>query len=291
MAKRTCGEDIRDSSGKRRVARGAGYVLTAIFASATPVAAEPDADEAAPIALDANKVSEPMRIRVAAGPQFQPAFPGDDRMTFQPLAMLSRARGDRPFPFGAPRDGNGLTLFRLGPLEVGPMLRLEGRRRSRDLGGDLPEVDRTVEVGGFTQLWFGEHVRLRADLRKGLGGHKGWVSQIGADAVARDGDRWLVSLGPRFTLSDQKYQRAWFGVTPATAATTGLTAYDPQGGAQSIGAVGRGLLSFNERWGMVAQFTYARLIDDAERSPIIRRADSADQFGVGVGLTYTFSIH
>lgn len=290
MATPVSSEDTAPVHTRRRTALIAGGVLAALGMAVMAAPATAQADETQPIALDTARISEPMRIRVALGPQFQPAFPGDDRMTFQPLVMLSRARGDRPFPFGAPRDGNGLTLLRAGPVEIGPMFRIEGRRRSRELGGGLPEVDRTFEVGAFTQMWLGDAIRLRADLRKGVGGHEGWVSQIAADAVARRGDRWLVSLGPRLTLSDRRYQRAWFGVTPETASATGLAAFDPQGGAHAIGAVGRGILSFNERWGMVAQFTYSRLIDDAERSPIIRRAESADQFGVGAGLTYTFSI-
>ena len=43
----------------------------------------------------------------------------------------------------------------------------------------------------------------------------------GADFVARDGDNWLFSIGPRVTWSSNRYQDAWFGVAPLDAGATG----------------------------------------------------------------------
>src|SRR3546814_4174012 len=87
----------------------------------------------------------------------------------------------------------------------------------------------------FAQAYLTPAFRVRAEGRKGLSGHKGWVGEISADYVAREGDDWLFSIGPRVTLGDAKYHRAYFGVTPAAATTSGLPAYDPGGGVPSVG--------------------------------------------------------
>ena len=60
-------------------------------------------------------------------------------------------------------------------------------------------------------------LRVRAELLKGINGHKGLVGSIGADKIWRDGDQYVFSVGPRVLFSDARYQRAYFGVTPAVA--------------------------------------------------------------------------
>lgn len=233
---------------------------------------------------------EPLRVRLAIGPQVQPGFPGNDSLRLGPMINVSRARGDRPFGFGAPGDGNAVSLLRSGRAEFGPLVRLEGQRRGDDLIEGLPRIGRTVEAGAFAQTWLGESVRLRGDLRKGIGGHKGWISQIGMDYVRRDGDHWLASLGPRVVFSDARYQRAWFGVSDEAAVRTGIAPYAPGGGIQSAGATSRVIFELTPRWGIQAQAMYARLIDDPGRSPLIRSEGSRDQLSAGIGLSYTFNI-
>lgn len=272
----------------------------ALAVLATPVAARPRDDARPPRAkvktprggLDVvgDRDTRPRRIRVMLGPQFNPAFPGDDRMRLSPIVSIAKARGDDPFPFGAPGDGNALTLIHAGRFEAGPMFQLTGKRDADNLGGGLPRVSRSLEPGVFAQVWPVDAIRLRADVRHGVTGHNGLISQLAADYVARDGDRWLVSLGPRVQLSDRRYQRAWFGVDADTAARTGLARFDPSGGAHAVGATGRAIVALDRRWSVQAVGRWDRLIGDAGASPIIGRADSRNQVSAGLALGYTFTI-
>ncbi|MBL7466190.1 MipA/OmpV family protein, partial [Escherichia coli] len=92
---------------------------------------------------------------------------------------------------------------------------------------------------------------LHTELRKGINGHKGLIGGVGLDYVARDGDKWLVSIGPRVTLSDAKYRRAYFEVTPAVAARTGLPVYPADGSAvQALGISSTATWQFSHRWGL-----------------------------------------
>ncbi|HVJ00775.1 MAG TPA: MipA/OmpV family protein, partial [Sphingomonas sp.] len=226
--------------------------------------------------------------RIALGPQLVPSYPGADGHSLRPFGDISIARGDRPFAFEAPDESFGLPLLRSRGFEAGPALNFEGRRRREEVGADLDEVGITVEAGGFAQYWLTPGLRFRAEARKGIGGHKGWIGNVGADIVARDGDRWLVSAGPRVTFTDGRYQRAFFGVNAREAAATGLPTFTPEGGVSAAGATVGAIYQFSPRWGVQGYAKYDRLISDAARSPVVRAFGSRDQFSGGLALSYTF---
>lgn len=168
------------------------------------------------------------------------------------------------------------------------MVNWEGSRTAEDVGASVPKVKFSVEAGGFAAVSLGESFRLRGELRKGVTGHKGWLGTAGADYVARDGDKWLFSIGPRVTWSNDRYHDAWFGVTPAAAVTSGLPAYDPGGGIQAYGATASFLTQFGPRWGIYTYAKYDRLVGDAADSPLVVQIGSRDQLAGGIGLSYTF---
>lgn len=230
----------------------------------------------------------PHRTRIALGPQLVPSFPGADGVSVRPLIDVARARGDAPFEFEAPDESFGPILLRAGGVEVGPALNLEGKRSRDDTGGRLSRVGLTVELGGFINHDIAPALRLRTEIRKGLGGHRGWIAVAGADYVARDGDRWLLSLGPRVTLADGRYHRAYFGVAEADAAGAGLPEYRPDGGLQAVGVTAGLIRQITRRWGIYGYAKYDRLLGDPGRSPVVRTFGSRNQMSGGLALTYTF---
>lgn len=271
------------------VCLGAMTLPPAAAAQTTPPPVEPPPlEQAVPPGVTPPPVT--MRVQVAAGPQWQPWYPGDDQRRLSPWVSLSRTRGGTPFAFGAPDDGTNLTFLRRGTTELAVAIRREGRRRGGELYPNLPGVGRTFELGGSVETWAGDSLRFRGDLRKGLGGHKGWISQLGADYVRRDGDQWIVSLGPRVLLGDARYQRAWFGIDDRAAAATGLGVYRPGAGVRSVAATGSASMEVSKHWGVEGQLTYERLVGDAYRSPIMRDWNSRNQIQVAIGLHYTFSV-
>ena len=137
-------------------------------------------------------------------------------------------------------------------------------------------------------MWVAPELRVRVEGRKALSGHDGWVGEVSADYVARDGDDWLVSIGPRMTLGDAKFHRAYFGVAPTDAAGSGLAAYRPDGGITSVGVTAGVLKQIDRNWGVAVYGRYDRLVGDAARSAVVRQLGSRDQPSVGVALSYTF---
>ncbi|HEU0045761.1 MipA/OmpV family protein [Sphingomonas sp.] len=246
----------------------------ALVALATPAQAQED--------------ERPRRTRVALGPQLVPSYPGADGHSLRPLFDLSRARGDDDFAFEAPDESFGFPLLRADRFQFGPSLGFEGERSAKDVGVAVPKVGFTVEAGGFVQYLLTPALRLRGELRHGIGGHKGLVGTVGADLVTRDRDRWLFSIGPRVTLANDRYHRAYFGITPAAAAATGLPAFDAKGGVQAVGLTAGALRQLTQRWGLYGYAKYDRLVGDSARSPLVRRFGARDQLSGGLALSYTF---
>lgn len=261
--------------------------MNRLLAAARLIAAVPLVALAMPAVAQQGEEA-PRRWRVGLGPQLVPRYPGSDKTSIRPFVDVSRTRGDEPFAFEAPDESTGFALLRRRGLAIGPALSFEGKRRSRDVGGRLPEVGFTVEAGGFVQYQFDAPIRLRGEVRQGIGGHKGLVGSVGADWVARDGDRWLVSAGPRVTLSNGRYNRAYFGVAAADAAPSGLRAFRPGGGVQAIGGAAEAIRELTPRWGLIGYAKYDRLVGDPGDSPVVRAFGSRNQWSGGVALTYSF---
>ena len=231
-----------------------------------------------------------LRVRVGLGGQLKPDFIGSDDVELRPLWDLDLARGTDPFPFESPDDSFGIRLFSKGGFTAGPAANVEWKRKESDVGAPVGKVKTTVEVGGFAEYLVGETIRLRADLRKGIGGHEGVVGSVGADRIWRDGDRYVFSIGPRVLFSSARYQRAYFGVDDEAALASGLPAYRPDGGVYAVAATSGLSYQFSPRWGAFGFAQYERLVGDAADSPIVRDLGSRNQFSGGIGLSYTFTV-
>jgi outer membrane protein len=232
-----------------------------------------------------------IRVRVGLGAQLQPKYIGADRTSVGPLFHVNVAHGTKEFRFTAPDDSPGIAVVSKGGFAFGPVVNLQGRRKQSGVGAPVGNVATTFEAGAFAQYEWKDSFRVRAELLKGINGSHGLVGSMGADKIWRDGDRYVFSIGPRLLFSDSRYQRAYFGVTPAASLASGLPAYRPGAGAYGV-AVASGLsYQLSNRWGLFGYARYERLLGDAGKSPIVRQFGSRDQLSGGIGLNYIFTIH
>jgi outer membrane protein len=231
-----------------------------------------------------------IRVRIGLGAALKPEFIGADGTRVAPLFHLKTARGTNEFRFGAPDDRAGIALVSKDGLSFGPAANIQGARKNSDVGAPVGRVATTIEAGAFAQHEWKDSFRVRAELLKGLNGHKGLVGTIGADKIWRDGDRYVVSIGPRVLFSDARYQRAYFGVTPAASAASGLPIYRPGGGVHAVAMASGVSYALNSSWGVFGFARYERLVGDAAKSPIVRELGSRNQLSGGIGLNYTFVI-
>lgn len=242
----------------------------------------------APARANEDDQGEAKRTRIILGPQLSPSWPGADKFSVGPYVDLSRSPEGVPFEFEAPDESFGSPLIHSGKFAFGPAFGFIAKRTAADVGAVLPKVGLSIEAGGFAQVSLTPAFRLRLEGRKGLSGHKGWVGEASADYIARDGDDWLFSIGPRVTFGDDRYHRAYFGVTPAAAASSGLAPYNPKGGVQSVGVAAGYLRQLSKRWGVALYGRYDRLVGDAADSPVTHELGTRSQPSAGIALSYTF---
>lgn len=230
------------------------------------------------------------RVRVGLGAKISPKFPGADKNEFSPLVDVSIGRGTEPFDFEAPDDSFDIDLISDDRFSAGPILALQGSRKNSEVGAPVGKVPTTIEAGAFVQFQASDAIRLRGEVRRGMGGHNGLISSLGADYVWRDADKYVFSIGPRLLIADRRYQRAYFEVTPEAAFATELPAFRPDGGIHSAGATSGFFYAINGTWGAFGFARYERLLGDAKKSPIVKTFGSPNEYSAGLGLTYTFSI-
>jgi outer membrane protein len=235
--------------------------------------------------------SDDLRIRAGLGAQVRPEFIGGDKREIAPLFDIDIARGNDLFKFEAPDDNFAIALVSSDRFSAGPAANIEGSRKNSDVGAPVGKVKTSIEVGAFAEYRPSDKFRVRGDLLKGVTGNKGIVGSIGADYIAREGDNYVISAGPRLLLSDARYQRAYFGVDPAAALASGLPIYRPKGGVHAVGLASGLSYQFDPRFGLFGYARYERLVGDAARSPIVRAYGSHNQMSAGLGLSYTFTIN
>lgn len=226
---------------------------------------------------------------VRAGVRYGPDYVGSDdyRAWFTGALVLSR-HDALATSYGAPDDGLSLGLLGTGPVTAG----LVGRwRSSRDNDNDLSgfeKVDATIEAGAFVNWWAADWLRLRAEARRGFGGHDSWVGDFAADAIVR-GERWGFTAGPRLDWGEEAFTRTYFEVTPTDAARSplGIAAYAPGETYWAPGVVASVEYRVTPRWSLQSVATYSRLTGDAADSPIVEKLGSADQASISLSVRYT----
>ena len=238
-------------------------------------------------AQDANDI----RVRVGAGAQLQPDFIGAKGTDIAPLFHINIAHGTDFFRFTAPDDSPGIDILSSKGFSFGPAVNMQRPRKQSDVGAPVGSVSRTIDVGAFAQYLLPGSFRIRAEVLKGINGHHGLLGSLGADKIWRDGDRYVFSIGPRVLISDGRFERAYFGVTPDAALASGLPAYRPKGGIYGVALASGASYALSERWGLFGFGRYERLVGNAARSPIVRDLGSRNQWSAGVGLDYTFVLH
>lgn len=219
-----------------------------------------------------------------------PSYPGADDLGVVGFPSVSFRRAGTPQRFSAPDDGLSFSVLEESAVRVGFVGRFQGGRYYEDdrrIFG-LAKIDWAVEPGLFVEYWPVEFLRARAELRRGFGGHEGFVADLGLDYVTRLGGI-TFSVGPRLALGDSEFTETYFGVTPFEAAVNGqVTPYSPSGGLTSVGVTTSVSYDWTPQWSTTAFVSYKRLVGDAADSPIVKRFGSENQFGLGLTVSYSF---
>lgn len=276
-------------------------VIAPGIAAAADLPAEP-APAPAPTAPAAYVPAVPdWIVTIGAEGRIVPAWPGasDKKLGGSALPLFSIRKEGTPPDFFGPRDSFGFNVINLGAFQVGPALQFINQRKASsyaELNG-LADVNYAAQLGLFANFWPLPWLRLRTEVRQGIGGETGVTGDVFLDAVVPVG-QWTLSAGPRMTLQTAAAVSPYFSITAAQAKAANtlqpslpaLTPYNAGGGLYSWGAGTQVQYTFNPTWTAHVFVEYQRLTNSAADSPLVTQRGSPNQLTYGLGVTYSFAM-
>ena len=225
-----------------------------------------------------------LAFSLTGGVGISPSYFGSDSLSVGPTGAF----GFHGLRFGSLNAGDpDSTAILPRGTGVAGAFRYVGKREGRNELAGFEDVSRSVELGlrlhHTAQAW-----QVYAEARYGVIGHRSAVGELGANAIFRGQSGFVLYAGPRAEYGSSRFMRTYFGVTPAEAAQSGLAAYRPGSGLQSVGVELGVYQPISADWGVTGSVRYDRLQRGAAASPIVRQG-SRDQFSARIGLTRHFN--
>ncbi|MEA2092948.1 MAG: MipA/OmpV family protein [Pseudomonadota bacterium] len=181
------------------------------------------------------------------------------------------------------------TVWKFGPLLQYRLKRddnVDNKKVSR-----MKEVDAETELGAF--LGFKSGALMAA---------VGYVTDVSSES---DGSLWYLkggydlpvnqkfsmNVGVHLTYADDDYMDTYFGVSRKDSARSGLPQYTASSGFKDTGLALTGTYQFNQKWGMLGNVSWTRMLNDAEDSPLVdgsRGQGDKNVYAAVVAVTYAF---
>lgn len=246
-------------------------------------------------------------VTVGLGVGISPSYDGSDQYDLFPAPLIQGSV--EGIDFGARGPGLYVDLITDGnsgkdvKFLAGPLVRFR-MDRNNDIKDPvvrlLGEEDVAIEVGATAGVSFSkilhpfDSVSMSTDIQWDVAGaHKGRIisPSISYATPLSMGIFTMFSLSA--THVDRNYTDTYFSIDQAGSIASGLPVFDAKGGWKSYGAslLGAIDLSGDARdggWGIYALVNYARLINDAARSPVTSLRGDANQWFMAGGISYTF---
>ncbi|MET3908892.1 outer membrane scaffolding protein for murein synthesis (MipA/OmpV family) [Bradyrhizobium sp. S3.3.6] len=288
-----------DEAALDREARAQRIFLTAFLAAFGAIVAIPQPVSAqTAFTLPAPPFDVPMlpspsgnwTVMVGIGGEYTPDFVGSKNGKFLPIPIFTIHRAGSIDQFRGPRDSASIALFDVGSFRAGPAFKYVSSRKSDKYSEltSLGDVKAAYELGGFVEYFPVDWLRLRSELRQGMGGHTGTVADVSADVIVPLIQRLTISAGPRFTWKSTRATSPYFSVDAAQSLASGLPMYDAKGGAHSVGFGSQISYRINPQWEVHGYIEYEKLLGDVADSPLVKLRGSSNQTTVGLGASYSF---
>lgn len=229
--------------------------------------------------------------QVALGAGVAPEYDGADDMRIIPFALADIRWRGATFEIRGLRGRVDLAAdsrFSIGPV-IGARL---NRNDADGAVGLLPNIGTAIEAGGFVgyrlggdQLGQGS-VQLELTVLHDISRtHNGLVATASASyAAVRTIDTFL-SVDVQANWANADYTRTYFGIAPADAVRSGLSAYDPGSGFRDVGFGLSAGHYFDRHFGVIGRVGTNYLVGDSADSPV---TDQGRRWQPLAGLTLSY---
>jgi MipA family protein len=251
------------------------------------------------LAADDNLSAEDrLKLRMGLGVGAAPDYIGSDDYRVIPLPNFELSYAG--YALRSSRLGVEADLVGITGLDAGPIIRYDLGRSDVDdsVVSLLPEVDGSVELGGFVSaglplsivgLESSSILAARVEYLQGLsGGHEGATAAGSLSLISPLTDSLTLISSLSTTYMSADYANSYFDVTALGSAASGLPVFDAGAGFRDVGVTLVANYELNENWSLNGIGSFTRLLGDAAASPIVSERGSANQFLGGLGFSYTF---
>jgi len=182
-------------------------------------------------------------------------------------------------------------------VQAGPLVRYRfGRDGDNDAVSRLPDVDDSVEVGlhagvGVPVRVFGVDDKAVLTgkievLQDVAGGHGGLLADLSLGVLRKFGKRWRASGAASVGVASGAYMQAFYEVSAAGSAASGLPAFDTDRGFKDVGLRAGVSYRLTQNWNIGGGVAYVRLVGDAAKSPVTKETGDRDKVFFGVRVKY-----
>lgn len=226
-------------------------------------------------------------LNASVSAQYAPTYEGGKHYTVFPGGSLAITKPWDFDAFAAPDDAASFGLVNTKRVQFGVALSVRENRLNDDELAGMRSIGWALQGGGFMNIWPTRFMRIHVEGLKGLTSESGIVVNTGIDFVAHP-PKWNLSIGPRYSWGDDKFNGTYFGVTPGEALASPYIAnpFHARAGSHYAGVLGMAEYKWKPRWRLTFNANYNRLLGDDAASPLTRQLGTPNQFGVGAGLRF-----
>ncbi len=175
-------------------------------------------------------------------------------------------------------------------LHLGPILRFRAERDDvdNDRVDRLRKVDTAAELGVFGSIKIDRWNFMLSAAQDVEDSHDGFLVDLsGAYTIPFDKQAMLTLFASTSYASDD-YMETYFEIDANNAARSGLKRFKAEGGIKDLAFGGAYQYNIDDHWGLLGVLRYARLLGDAEDSPVVDDEGDAGQVLGGVVVNYRF---
>lgn len=246
--------------------------------------------------------NEGLSVTISGGVIATPSFIGSGETDVFAIPNITVSYGDR-FAISV-LEGLSYDVYKSDTITVGAVLKYDFGREDSPTDPDLllsdiadaeiiglGDIDGTIEAGGYLEYTFG-NLQAKLEVRTGVdGGHDGTVGELDIKynaPVQLFGMQSVITFGPTVSFADDNYASAFFDVSAAQSAASGISQYDADGGIMSYGLHASAFMPLNQNVALVGFAEFDKLTGDVGDSSIVQERGSEDQMTAGFLINYTF---
>jgi outer membrane protein len=177
-------------------------------------------------------------------------------------------------------------------LEFGPLLQYRLKRDSDSVDNNrvakLNEIDAVLEAGAFIGLDLGSWSASVSYAHDFVSVYEGDLWYINGGYHIQVNDELEFKLGAHLTWASEDYMDEYFGVRGSESVKSGLSKFNASSGFKDTGIGLTGHYMFNQKWGLLGNVSYTRMLNDAEDSPLVDDVGDKNQYEAVLAVTYSF---